>query len=103
MDIRNFADNVVLEMRLPNTRKYIKVTTTGETDKFIIDRNIQGVTTYDESETITYQECKHLVVDAVVNGYVLEKNMLFPQGFMGLCRELAAMYREQQATSKTTA
>jgi hypothetical protein len=101
MDITKYADNLVLELHMPGTRRYIKVITTGETDSFKFERSVQGLTVYDETEYITYQQCKHLLVDSVVNGFELTKNLLFPQGFMGVARELAALYREQQATSGT--
>lgn len=96
MDICNFADNLVLELAVPNSRRRIKVITTGEPNKFKCVKGVAGITIYDETEIISLQDCKHLVVDSVVNGFVLEKNMLFQQGFMGLCRELSLLYQEQQ-------
>jgi hypothetical protein len=93
MDICNFADNIVLELALPNSRRRIKVITTGNPDEFKCERGVAGISVYEEKELLTLRAVKQLLVDSVVNGFVLETNKLFQKGFYGVCQELASEHR----------
>jgi len=103
MDICNFADNVVLELALPNSRRRIKVITTGNPDEFKCERGVAGISVYEEKELLNLRAVKQLLVDAVVNGFVLETNKLFQKGFYGVCEELASEFKAKPESEESGA
>lgn len=92
-DILDYPDNLVLH--LERDRRSYKCFTTDKRDYFKIINGLYSMDSVIDTKYCNLRELKQLLVDSVINGYVLKSNLVFKQGLNGVVKELAAERQEQ--------
>lgn len=98
-DITDFADNLVLHLQRDN--RHMTFTTTGVKGQLkVVD---ESRTSLNASYIASVKEVRHIFLDSVVNGWKINANLLFPSGLLGVAKELAAEYKQQQEAKEQEA
>lgn len=100
MDISflDYPDNLVLH--LERDRRSIKCFTTEQRNKFKVLIGMSDMDTIVDTTYVNTRELKQLLVDNIINGYILKLNLAFKQGLNGVLKELAAEFVSRQATQE---
>lgn len=91
-DILDYPDNVILH--LERDRRSLKCFTTDEKNKFKVINGLYEMDSVIDTKYYTVRDLKQLLVDSIINGYVLKLNLIFKQGVHGIVKELAAERQE---------
>ncbi len=91
-DVLDYPDNVVLH--LERDRRSLKCFTTDEKNKFKVINGLYEMDSVIDTKYYTVRDLKQLLVDSIINGYVLKLNLIFKQGVHGVVKELAAEREE---------
>lgn len=91
-DILDYPDNVILH--LERDRRSLKCFTTDEKNKFKVINGLYEMDSVIDTKYYTVRDLKQLLVDSIINGYVLKMNLIFKQGVHGVVKELAAERQE---------
>jgi hypothetical protein len=91
-DILDYPDNVILH--LERDRRSLKCFTTDEKNKFKVINGLYEMDSVIDTKYYTVRDLKQLLVDSIINGYVLKLNLIFKQGVHNVVKELAAEREE---------
>ena len=91
-DILDYPDNVILH--LERDRRSLKCFTTDQKDKFKVINGLYEMDSVIDTKYYTVRDLKQLLVDSIINGYVLKLNLIFKQGVQNVVKELAAERQE---------
>jgi hypothetical protein len=95
---RMFADNLVLEFKEReeplSSRRTIQVFSTADEDRFKVINSLTAKNGMLDATYVPYSQLKNVWVDAVVNGFIIQKNDVFEGGIaevLKLCADETAL------------
>ena len=88
----DYPDNVILH--LERDRRSLKCFTTDEKNKFKVINGLYEKDSIIDTKYYTVRDLKQLLVDSLINGYVLKLNLIFKQGVYNVVKELAEERQE---------
>lgn len=88
-----YPDNLIVVLQ--RHHRSIKVTTTGEPDRFKVVSGLDESDGIIDGCHITERELKQLVIDSCINGYELRLNQAFKKSLYALALELAEERKAQ--------
>lgn len=91
-DMLDYPDNVILH--LERDRRSLKCFTTDEKNKFKVINGLYEKDSIIDTKYYTVRDLKQLLVDSLINGYVLKLNLIFKQGVYNVVKELAEERQE---------